>query len=164
MTATVVDYVNVRERAASLGCVVPERIAILPVNFDSVASRSEFNQLSEAATVRTLFRTNHVPTDELLPKEERSPYIQNNSFDWVAPTLFVSASLWTQNPMAVSLALNVLASYITDFFKGAPGKKTVKLDVVIEKKGDHSCKKLKYEGDIAGLGPLSDIIRQIADD
>jgi hypothetical protein len=70
----------------------------------------------------------------------------------------------TENQAAVSVALNVLSGYILDFLKGMPGTKTVKLDIVVEKSGNRSCKKISYEGDVIGLNTLPDIIRQVSDE
>lgn len=165
MGITVTDYNNVRDRATELGCLVPQHVAILPTNFVSAGTRGEFLHLSEAATVRSLFRSNSVPMDELLPAPERAGYIQNNSFDWIAPTLFISSCLMTENPAAVNVALNVLAAYIVDFFKGSPkNDRQVKLEIVVEKKGDRSCKRITYEGSPAGLSDLPPIIRRLSDE
>jgi len=60
--------------------------------------------------------------------------------------------------------LSVLSNYITDFFKGVPGQKTVKLDIVVERNGDMSCKKISYEGDVNGLILFVDVIRQISNE
>lgn len=164
MATNITDYINVHQRAVDLGCVVPQSIALLPINFDSAQARTDFLQPSEAATVRTLFRNNNLPIEELLPVSEHAPYIQNNSFEWIAPTLFISSALMTQNQVAVEVALHVLASYIKDFFKGITGTKTVKLTIVVEKKGDRSCKKIDYEGDVAGMDTLPEIIKHIANE
>ena len=83
-------------------------------------------------------------------------------FEWVAPTLFISASLWSQNPMAVSIALNVISNYITEFFKGSAGTKSVKLEIIVERKTNYSCKKLKYQGDVSGVLDLAKTIEGIA--
>jgi hypothetical protein len=164
MAENITDYVSVHERAAYFGCAVPQTIAVLPANFDTAKVRADFRQRSEAATVRTLFRNHKIEMGELLPASELGPYVQNNNFEWLAPILFVPAAMITENPMAVSLALSVLGNYITDLFKGMNGAKTVKLDIVVEKKGDRSCKMLRYEGGTAGLSSLPDIIRRISDE
>jgi len=139
-------------------------MAILPTNFEFVAARTDFRQLSEAATVKTLFRTNSVPLDDFLPPSERASYLQNNSFEWLAPTLFISSSLLIDNPAAVSVALGVLSNYITEFLKGTPGQKRAKLDIVVERSGDMSCKKISYEGDVEGIKSLAEIVRQISNE
>ena len=165
MGTTITDYTNVHERANHLGCTIPQCIAILPTNFVSAATRADFLHLSEAATVRSLFRGHDLSMDELLPAPERAAYIQNNSFEWVAPTLFVSSCLMTENPAAVNVALNVLSAYIVELFKGSPNTdRKVKIDIVVEKKGDWSCKKIHYDGDPSGLNELPPIIRGLSDE
>jgi hypothetical protein len=158
------DYISVRDRAVELGCEAPRHIAILPVDFATATSATGMLQRSEAGTIRTLFRTNEIVLDELVPKEARGGYVQNNSFEWIAPTLFISGSLWSQDPAAVNLALNVLATYLTDFFKGMPGRKAAKLELVVEKKAGKTCKKLTYEGDVSGLRDLAATIERLADE
>jgi hypothetical protein len=163
MKTTITDFPSVRQKALALDCIIPDGIALLPTNFTSVESKADFLQPSEAATVRSLFRNYNIVLEELVLPAERPAYIQNNSFEWVAPTLFIVSSLMTENSAIVSVAMNVLSSYVFEFFKGIPGEKTVKLDIVVEKKGDHSCKMIHYEGDPAGLNALPEIIRRISD-
>ena len=62
------------------------------------------------------------------------------------PALFVGYSLWSQNPTALNLALNVAANYITDFFKGIGGAKKVKLEIIVEKTKGKEFRKLSFEG------------------
>lgn len=138
---------------------MPSYIAILPTNFETAVSRADFSQPSEAATVRTLFRTNKIQLSEFMPSGERIPYIQNNSIEWIVPALFVSASLISENANLVSVGLNVLSNYITDFLKGNPSPKTVKLDVIVERSDGKTYKKISYEGDVSGLISLAEIIK-----
>ena len=44
-----------------------------------------------------------------------------------------------------------------------PGKK-VKLGIVVERKADRECKKISYEGDVAGLATLPEIIQSVGDE
>ena len=162
MTVIVTDYASVADHAAELGCVVPTGIAILPENFADATVRSDLLYGSEAATVRKLFRNSHFPIDDILPPGERVPAIHNKHFEW-APLIFISAALLSHDPNAVSVALGIVSNYATDFFKGMPNKK-VKLTVVVEKKKDRSCKKVDYEGDVAGLASLAKIVREISDE
>src|SRR6266540_1393657 len=157
MTVGIEDFVSVADRVAQLGCTVPRRIAILPENLQSATDRSKLLYGSEAATIRKLFRDANFALDELLPTGERVPAIHNKHFEW-SPFLFISAALLSHDPHAVSIALGIISNYATDFFKGMPGKK-VKLTVIVEKKKDKSCKKLSYEGNVAGLASLADIVR-----
>ncbi len=66
--------------------------------------------------------------------------------------------------MAVGIALNILSNYITDYLKGIAGQKKIKLEVVIERHPDYSCKKLIYEGDISGLYNLASTIEKLANE
>ena len=167
MSTNITDYLDVRERLAALGCNVPSGFAILPVNFDSVDSISAFRNVSEAATVKTLLRNADLPYDDILAAGSRPPYIHNNAFEWVAPTLFISASLWSENPDAVSVALSTIANYVTEFFKGfrgTSGDHWVKLDIIVERRKTASCKKISYEGPPEGLLGLAEVIRATSDE
>ena len=156
----ITEYVAVHERVRELDCDLPQGIVFLPANFQSAKSADEFMQDSAAATVRTLFRNAEIPHGDILKDGRRLPSIQNNSVDWVAPTLFLGASMLTENPDLVNVALSVVANYLTDFFKGSPSPKTIKLELVVEKEKDRSCTKISYEGSVEGLGALPEIVKQ----
>jgi hypothetical protein len=68
-------------------------LAILPDYFDSAVQFMDLRHRSEAATIKVLFRTQGLSLDEFLPASPAIPYIQNNSFDWVCPTIFISSAL-----------------------------------------------------------------------
>ena len=80
----------------------------------------------------------------------------------VSPIFFVSALLYSQNPMCVSLALNVLGNYATDFFKGTNPTPNIKLNIVVEKK-NKTCKSISYEGPVDGLKDLRNIVREVGE-
>lgn len=164
MTTDVTEYLNVSQKLADLGCRYPNGLALLPANFESATSIADFRQVSEAATVKTLFRNAGLPHDDIVERDQRPPYIQNNALEWVAPTLFISAALLSENQHSVSVALSVIANYATDFFKGISGKKSIKLDVVVEKTKSKTCKKISYEGNAEGLKGLADVIRATSDE
>ncbi|QYJ91142.1 hypothetical protein [Shewanella halotolerans] len=164
MTTTISEYIDVRQRINDLGCLNPTGLALLPSNFEAASDISTFRQVSESATVKTLLRTSNVPLDELFSKEQRFPYIQNNAFEWVAPTLFVSVGLLSQNSSYLSLALSVIANYATDFFKGMSGENEVKMDIVVERTKSKVCKKVTYKGPPEGLKDLPEVIRAASDE
>lgn len=160
MTTKITDYVEVSKKMADLGCRYPERMALLPINFESAMSISEFLQASEAATIKKLLLAESLPLDDIVDRSQRPPYVKNKSGDWVAPIVFVSASMYSQNQALVSLALNVLGNYATDFFKGSPRVHDVTLKIVVEKK-NKTCKKITYQGPIDGLKDLAEVIREV---
>lgn len=164
MTTAISEYIDVRQRINDLGCLSPTGLALLPSNFETASDISTFRQAPESATVRTLFRTSNVPLDELLPKEQRPPYIINNAFEWVAPTLFVSVGVLSQNASYLSVALSVIANYATDFFKGMSGENQVQMDIVVERTKSKVCKKVTYKGPPEGLKDLPEVIRAASDE
>src|ERR1035441_5974735 len=162
MTASTTDYVNVITRSNDLGCLYPQRgLALLPVNFESASSIGDLLQTSETATIKKLFLAEGIPVGDIVDRNQRPPYIKNKHYEWVAPTLFVTAALYSQNPAIVSVALGVLANYATDFFKGKSGAHEVNLDIVLEKKKYESYLRVSYRDPIAGLSELPDAIREV---
>ena len=164
MTTNITDHPNVRERLRELGCREPSGFAILPWNFDSVGSIEEFLQTEESATVKTLLRSANLPYDDIVDRSNRPPYLHMNSYDWIGPTIFIPAAMMSENPNAVSVALGVIANYLTDLFRGMPKTSNVKLSIAIEKSIEKSCKKISYEGPVEGFQDLMDIVEKIKDD
>ena len=159
MTINISNYPNVRQRIQELECIDPLGFSLLPINFESVNSATEFRQVSEAATVKTLLKSANLPNSEIVPPERRPPYIHNNAMEWFGPTLFISANLVSQNPEYVTMAFDVIASYITDLMRGFGSGRKAKLDIVVEQSKDNSCKKISYEGPPEGLRDIPEIIR-----
>jgi hypothetical protein len=164
MTTNVSDYLNVAEKMADLGCQYPNQLALLPVNFKSASSITECLQASEAATIRKLLVAEGLPLDEIFDQSKRPPYVKNKSYEWAAPIVFISASLYSQNPVLVSVALNILANYATDFFKGMSGIHEVTLNIVVEKKKSESYKEISYKGPVDGLKDLPEVIREVVNE
>jgi hypothetical protein len=164
MTTTVSEFFDLGAKLRELGCREPDGIALLPINIEQAASIGELRQVSEAATVKTLLRNAGLEPQDIIDRPQRPPYIQNNAFEWIAPTLFVTAALLSDNPQSVSVALSMIANYATDFFRGMTSQKTVKLDIVVEQKGSKSYKKVSYQGPPDGLKDLADVVRSAADD
>lgn len=164
MAVEIVDAIDVRERLTDLQCVQPTQLAILPTNLERASSAGELMQQSEAATIRALFRTANITCEEVSPPGARLPYVQNNSFEWVGPTLFVGAGLLSGSQNTVSVALSVLSNYLTDFLRGIPGGGAVKLDIVVEKTRTKTYKRVVYEGDPEGLKALGKVIKDVASD
>ena len=157
------ELANPRQRFQDLGCIQPQGIALLPTNLDSADSIGNFRQAPEAATVAKLLTQAGLPPSDLWTREERPGYIQNNAFEWIAPTLFISAALLYENPACVAVALGVISNYVTDFLPGIPGDKNnkVKLEVVAEPTEGGVCKRVRYEGPADQLNTLTEIVRSV---
>jgi hypothetical protein len=163
VTTKISDYVDVSKKMADLGCRCPERMALLPINFESAISISEFLQASEAATIKKLFLAKDLPLDEIVDRTQRPPYVKNKWHEWIAPIVFISASLYSQNQALVSVALDVLGNYATEFFRGTPGAHEVSLKIVVERKNG-TYKEVEYRGPCEGLKDLAKVVHEVANE
>lgn len=164
MKTTVTDYIGVREKLLQLGYRTPEGLSLLPANLEAATSAREVKQQSESATIRTLFRQAGIPIEDVYDPASRPSYIQNNDISWIAPTIFVAAGALSENPNIVSVALGVIANYLTDLFKGRIGQPVIKAMIVVEQTKSRSCKRIEYEGDVEGLHALAAVVRETQDD
>lgn len=158
------DYCNVQERALALGFNAPERLALLPRNFDSAASKNELLNEGAALTIRKLWRQAGLKETPLEKGDERISEIQEFDFSFIMPTVFIGFSLWSQDPVALNLALNVASNYITDFFKGIRGRRTLKLNIVVEKTKGKDYRKLSFEGPPEELPNLANVVAEMTKD
>lgn len=160
MSVEVSDFINVRQRLNELGAEYPtDGITLLPLNISTAESITDLKQASEAATIRKLLRQAAIPVKDILSKEKRPPYVKNKSNDWVSPILFVSATVWNNNPEVVSVALNIVSSYIYDTFKGVIGSRTAKISVVVEDPNGNSTR-IDYEGPSEAVKDLAKLVRE----
>lgn len=164
MTVKITEYVNVRQRLSELGCNDPDGFALLPLHFETIDSIDKFCYPSEAATVKTIFRSQNLPLSEIFCSENRPPYVQNNAFEWLAPTIFVSASLIANHLEYLDSFIKNLAQYLTDYVRGHMGDKKVKLNVVLEDEKTGTCRRVEYNGSIEGLEKISEIVKSLNND
>lgn len=88
-------------------------------------------------------------------------YQDNRSIDWIAPTLFVTSSLLSQNPELVNIALNVISNYLIYIFNGIKKDPTTKLTLVHRDDMKMRYTKINYDGPVSGLSEVKDIIRKL---
>ena len=151
------DYIDVSHKLEELGCSQPEGIGILPERFDTCTSADEPSLPRRTYAVVRRFEDNNIPVS-IIEKEGQpvsyKTYIASSEwFTGVGPTFLISAALLAENPHIVSLALNVLANYLTETFKRAReenpdlGKGDIEgnasLEIVVEKDGSRTYKKIK---------------------
>jgi len=161
MPTTVENYINIKERALELGCNIPSGLSFLPRNFDSAKSKNELIYESTVPDIRILFRDAGIAESKLEKEGDRFSYKQNKHFDWIGPTIFISASILSQNPDIISITEGIISNYLTDLFKGTFYSKNIKLSYVIEKTSDKEIKRFSYEGDVTGLPNLPQIIHEV---
>ena len=144
-----------------LGCTLPNSgLTLLPTNFDSADSIADLRHAAETSTVRKLMLQNGLPLGDIVESSQRPPYVKNKSSDLILPTLFFSASFLSQNSALVTVALNVVSSYVYESLHHlAPGR-VVKFSVVVEDRKKRKYRHISYEGTEEGLKSLPDSIRE----
>jgi hypothetical protein len=161
MSVTEMEYIRVSDRAAEIGCHVPE-IAIMPENFSSARTHNELRVRGEGVTLRSVLESANFPLGSFFPAAERAVFGHENFVAWEA-SLFVSASLMKREPYAVAVALSIIANHLNDYFKGHAGSK-ICLTLIVERKRDRTCRKITYEGDVIELRSLAERIGKVADE
>ena len=164
MPLIVTDYCDVPEKARSLNINEPTGLAILPRNFLVAKTADELLHESSVQSIRSLFRQNGISETRIEKEGQKIPNIQENEFSLLLPTLFVTNLILTENPVLLSIALNIISNYATDFFKGITGKQKVKLDVIVQNKNGKGSKKIHYEGDSEGLKEITKIAGKVFSD
>ena len=164
MTTTIANYPNVRKRLEKLGCDIPSGFALLPINLESATSIAEFRQVTEAVSVKKLLRSADIPHSEILPHEHRISYVQNNSWDWIPPLLFVTYDMLSQNPDATRIVVELIRNYLIRLRPDLGVERAVKLEFVVELNEAGVCKRLSYEGPVSGLERLPETIRSVKDE
>ncbi|NHV29379.1 hypothetical protein [Burkholderia sp. D-99] len=159
MSTEVRDYVSVSEKLKSFGVSLPSGLVLLPGNLATATSIDDLRQQVESDTVRTLLKANNIAYAEIFDEDDQPPYLQQYSFEWFGPTLFVSAGLLSQDPNVLSVALGVITNYLYDLFKGTNEGKA-SLDVVVQH-ADGSCKSVRYSGPPDGLSKVAEIVKEL---
>lgn len=165
MSIEITDYLDVEQRASDLGLKAPEGACILPRHFAHSKDAGELCHESSALDLKTLFRQADLPITVYQPDGTKIPYLQENDITWVGPVLFFSAAAIGQNPHIVSVALSVIANYVTDLFKGLPQPARARLSVVIEttatKTTTKTTKKIEFDGPPEQIPEIKALIEDI---
>lgn len=160
MPHTINDYCDVPARSRELNLNEPTGIALLPRNFIDAGANGDLLHEASVQTIRSLFRQNNIVETRIEKHAHKIPVILENDSSLILPILFVSASIYSQNPQLVTIALNIMSNYATDFFKGIRGRKTVKLNVVVQNRNGNS-KRISYEGGQEGLKEIAVIAGKV---
>jgi hypothetical protein len=159
------DYLDVGQRAADFGLKAPEGVCILPRRFGSAKDVGELVHESSALDLKTLFREADLPVTVYQPDGTKIPYLQENDITWVGPVVFFSAAAISQNPHIVSVALSVIANYVTDLFKGSPEPGRAKLSVVVEthttKTTTTVTKKIDFDGPPDKISDIDKLLKDM---
>jgi hypothetical protein len=164
MGVVISNYVDVHQRAQELGLDLASDFAILPRAFGENAQVSHLAHESEAATLRKLLKAEGIDIQQIEPCDGRIPSVVQRSADWLAPTIFIGSTLFTQNPYAIQVALNILASLVYDCLKGRLLASEMKLTFVVEQSKSKKCCRVDYEGPADALNELADLLREVHDE
>lgn len=152
-------YVNVPEKARELGCEPPRGLAVLPFNFDRAEARTDLLYDMEAASVKALLRGEGLVETPLERAGESFPLVQRNTADWFGPVVFFSAAYLSKNPLAVSVAVNVISNYLSDLFRGATEARSARFHLVEENSDGSGYTCVDYEGSPQGLKDVLDYLK-----
>lgn len=157
MPVQVSDYVNVGKHAEELRCTPPTGLALLPRNFESASRKEDLLYSSSVPTVRTLWREAGISETRIEKEGDNYPYEMHNAFEWIGPVIYVGASIISQHPELIDLALKVIHEYLDHFFKGIIDRKRVVLDIIVEPKS----KRIHYENGPEGIRELARVVKEL---
>lgn len=157
---TELEYVNISARAIELGCSLPE-IAIIPENFHVARSLGELRIGCHAVAARSMFENACFPLGNFCNTLHAGSFGEEDFRHWET-NLFVSAKILEREPYVVAVALSIIENHLTGFVADEP-ESTVRVSFVVEKR-DRTCRKLVYDGNIAGLRALSHAVNRIANE
>lgn len=138
---------------------MPENLSFLPENIEEADKIGDFIYPDTLTELKKTLRLQHVPVPTL--EDTKPQLLGRKSADLFLPSLFIGVGTILSNPNVVSVALNIISSYVYDFFKGNPGRKTVAIDIFVEQQGDKTVKKITYKGGPEGIKDLANVIKQL---
>lgn len=137
-----------------------QTLFFIPENFSDEVRSSEYIYSESTSDVKKVFKTEnliikYLTTDTPLLRARKSA-------DWYGPILFISYSVLSENPTIIGISLNLISSYLYDYFKGTiVDTKKVKFEIVIETKKNKILQKVKYEGTVEGIKELTEVIKSL---
>jgi hypothetical protein len=139
-------------------------LVLLPIN---VTEEGAPVYPQSTKSVLKLLRSKELST-KLLTQDQAPLYHDQRSFDWLGPTIFVGGAFLSEKPEAITVALNVISSYLFELFgrdsnrsKNENNKGTAKLNVVIQSEPTKKLKQISYDGPPEGISAIADVLREI---
>ncbi len=153
-----IEDLDISKKLEELELTFPSNLTFFPENFDDAKTKNDFVFTDSMLDLNKIFKQeNRISIDAL--GQDTELYRSRKSADIYLPAMFFGLSLITENPTILSVSLNVLSNYVYDLCKGTSGKKTAHINFYIETKEKGKVKKLSYNGDVAGLKELDNIIK-----
>lgn len=136
-------------------------IVLLPNNWKQ--EQKETGPLYASTTISTLklLKSKGIPAI-ILDQDNHNISLQDNrSVDWIVPTFLISSMLLSQNPEAVTVALGVIANYVTYIFKGLKQDPNVQFEIVFSKPESSKAHQVRYEGPVSGISELNKVLETV---
>lgn len=152
-----IEEISLSPKLKELKLAFPSTLTFFPENIEEAKQKEDFVFTDSMLDLNKLFSQDNLDITILGANTEL--YRTRKNADIYLPAFFFSLSLITENPLIVSISLNVLSNYVYDLCKGSFGKKTAKIDLYIETKEKGKIKKISYSGDSKGLKDLEKIIK-----
>lgn len=153
-----IENFNLENHSKLLQNVKNNELIFFPENLLEVKNTSEFIYSETTTDIKKIFRANNVSTKYL--NDEKPLLRARKSADWFGPIFFIGFTTLSQNPELINISLNLISSYLYDFFKVNHKDKKVKFEIVVENK-NKEFQKIKYEGSIEGIKNLEGVIKQL---
>jgi len=133
-----------------------DKLLLLPNNWPTLKPEPVYAESTES--LRKLLVKKGIGVETLTPVTPHTHLRQERALDWVSPTLLVSSLLMTQNPAAVTIALNVISDYVTEILRGVKSDPRVRLTIVRSETTRRTAQKISYEGPVSGLHELVKVL------
>ena len=146
-------------RLQELGLKSPTSICIVPSNYASAITFGDLFVPPSAADLRPLFREAGVSLETISPDGEGFLYRDDRDSTLIMPVIFFGMSYWSGNLDAITVALDVITNYVTDFFRGKAGNKNVRCSVLVETDTKKTVRRIEYDGPPESFDKLVDAIK-----
>jgi len=150
------------------GFNLSKKIIFVPENIEVTKNKDEFIFTDTLTDLNKILK-NENTVFEILGGENKLQRSRKNA-DLYLPAIFISYAVLSENPNLVSIGLNIISNFATDFFKRNFVSKQndvnkVNIDIFAEttetKSTKKTVKKITYNGDIEGLKELPKIIKSL---
>jgi hypothetical protein len=153
---------------------MPTGVTVLPYNFESADSRDDLCYVGTHLDLRRFLQGSEIPETSLEESKDTAVRVllrEGALPEWIPPTIFVAASLLSQNPALVDLLLGVVSNFLYDLFRNAPDRKSTESDEVVFSIVKLSVGGLTYKkatfrgrwknGELEGLKEFGKIVRKM---
>ncbi|MBP1840755.1 hypothetical protein [Formosa algae] len=159
MKENITDFINLDEKLKELKFTPESDFYILPENIETAKSSEDLVFTETTTEIKKYLNQNGVEIQVL--QKGGLKLRQRKSVDFYAPLIFVGFTMLSENSTLLTIGINVLSNYVTDYFKGTFGSKNVKLEIIVETKPKKEYKSINYEGNVDGLKDLPKIIKAL---